>query len=113
MRISADLILINGKVITLDSSSSIHQAVAIKGERIVAIGTNDKVKSLASKNTKIVNLRGSTVLPGINDSHIHAALYGGTRPPLALDLRLPQGGRLRKSSSLLERRSGKLSTESG
>ena len=88
---SADLVLINGKVITLDSRSSIHQAVATKGQRVVAVGTNEEVRALAGKDTRILNLRGGTVLPGINDSHIHAALYGGTRPPLALDLRLPKG----------------------
>lgn len=98
---SADLVLTNGKVITLDSRLSIHQAVAIKGQKFVAVGTNEEVKSLADKNTRILNLRGVTVLPGINDSHIHAALYGGTRPPSALDLRLPRGKSIKEIVKLV------------
>jgi len=85
----ADLVLINGKVITGDILFSIKQAVAIKGDRIMAVGTNEEVKTLASKKTKILDIKGKTVLPGINDAHIHAALYGGTKPPLALDVSYP------------------------
>jgi len=84
-----DLIITNGKVITVDKSFSIAQAVAVKGERIVAVGTNEKIKALASRQTKTLDLKGKTMLPGINDAHIHAALYWGSRPPLVLDVGFP------------------------
>jgi len=76
-------------VVTADSNFSIAQAVAVKGDKIVAVGTNDEIEALAGKNAKVLDLKGKTVLPGINDAHIHAALYGGTRPPLALDVGYP------------------------
>lgn len=84
-----DLIIINGKVITVDSDFSIAQAVAVKSDRIVAVGTSDEIEALADKNAKVLDLKGKTVLPGINDAHIHAALYGGMRPPLALNIGYP------------------------
>lgn len=84
-----DLIITNGKVITVDKNFSIAQAVAVKGERIVAVGTNEKIKALANKKTQTLDLKGKTMLPGINDAHIHAALYWGSRPPLVLDVGFP------------------------
>jgi predicted amidohydrolase YtcJ len=84
-----DLIIINGKVITVDRSFSIAEAVAVKGERIVAVGTNDKIKALAGRQTKTLDLKGKTMLPGINDAHIHAGLYWGSRPPVVLDVGYP------------------------
>lgn len=85
----ADLAFINGKIITVDGSFSIAQAVAVKGDRIVAVGTDEDVKTVVGAGTEVVDLKGRTMLPGINDSHIHAALYGGTRPPLTLDVGYP------------------------
>ena len=85
----ADLAFVNGKVITVDGSFSIAQAVAVKGNRIVAVGTNESVKEVIDAETEVFDLRGRTMLPGINDAHIHAALYGGTRPPLTLDIGYP------------------------
>jgi predicted amidohydrolase YtcJ len=85
----ADLIIINGKVITVDKSFSIRQAVAVKDGKIVAIGKDEEVKALIGKNTKVLDIHGKPVLPGINDSHTHTALYAGTRPPLTLDVGYP------------------------
>jgi hypothetical protein len=86
----ADLIIINSKVITVDRNFSIAQAVAVKGERIIAIGTNNKIRALAGRHTKIIDLKGKTLLPGINDAHIHATLYWGSRPPVVLDVGYPK-----------------------
>jgi hypothetical protein len=86
---SADLVIINGKVITVDKGFSIAQATAVKGERIIAVGTNEQVKALAGKRTKMLDLKGKCLLPGINDAHIHAALYWGSRPPVVLDAGYP------------------------
>ena len=86
----ADLLLVNGKVITVDSRFSIKQAVAIKGNRIIAVGSNEEInKFLPSHNTQVFDLKGKAVLPGINDSHGHPTFLGGVRPPLALDLSYP------------------------
>jgi len=87
--LAADLVIINGKIVTVDKEFSIAQAVAVKDGKIIAVGKNDEVKALAGKNTKVLDLKGKTVLPGINDSHIHAFAYWGTRPPLAVDVGYP------------------------
>jgi predicted amidohydrolase YtcJ len=84
-----DLVFINGKILTVNSGFSIAQSVAIKGDRIVAVGSNREVKPFTGAGTEVIDLKGKTVLPGINDAHIHAALYGGTRPPLTLDVGYP------------------------
>jgi predicted amidohydrolase YtcJ len=88
-RMLADLIIINGKVITVDSKFSIAQAVAVKDGKIVAAGKNDEIKALAGKRTKILNLKGKTMLPGINDTHCHISDWALSRPPLMLDIRFP------------------------
>ena len=72
------LILYNGKIVTADREFSIAEAVAISDDRITAVGTNGEVRSLAASNTRLVDLAGKTVLPGLIDTHTHplgAALY--------------------------------------
>ena len=71
-----DLILYNAHIITSDPSNPVAYAVAIKGEHIVAIGTNDEVLHLASGFTKKVDLGGKTVTPGFIDAHSHPASSG-------------------------------------
>ena len=85
----ADLLFVNGKVITVDSRFSIKQAIAVKNGWIVAVGSNDEIKELKGSNTQIIDLKGRPLLPGTNDTHTHAVLFGGTKPPLCLDLRYP------------------------
>lgn len=75
---SADTVLVNGKVVTLDARSTVAQAVAIRDGRIVAVGSNDDVRKNAGPNTKVVDLGGRTVIPGLMDSHIHAIRAGLT-----------------------------------
>jgi len=65
------LILINGKVITVDAHDSVAEAVAIQGGKIVAVGTNEEIRKLASKNARIVDLHGRTATPGLIDTHCH------------------------------------------
>jgi hypothetical protein len=72
----ADLILHNGKILTVDAKFSIVQAVAIKGGRFVAVGDDRTVLAERGSRTKVVNLRGQTVVPGLMDSHVHP-LEGG------------------------------------
>lgn len=66
-----DLILVNGKIFTSDTTPPYAQAIAIQGERIAAIGTSEEMKRLAGKDTRIIDLGGRTVIPGINDAHKH------------------------------------------
>ncbi|MGD0134554.1 MAG: amidohydrolase [Bryobacteraceae bacterium] len=66
-----DLILSNGKIITVDERFSIAQAVAIKGDRIVAVGSNQEMARLAGPNTRRIDLLGRSVTPGLIDNHMH------------------------------------------
>jgi predicted amidohydrolase YtcJ len=68
----ADIVLINGKIITMDAHLSIAQAVAIKQDKILAVGTNNEIKKLTGNKTKIIDLAGKTVIPGLIDFHTHA-----------------------------------------
>ncbi len=68
-----DLILHHGKIVTVDHDFHIAQALAVKGDRVLAVGSNDEVRRLARSGTKQIDLRGKTVLPGLMDSHAHSA----------------------------------------
>ncbi len=72
----ADLLLINGKVVTLDAASSVKEALAVEAGHIAATGGTDEIRKLAGPSTKIVDLGGRTVIPGLIDSHIHAIRAG-------------------------------------
>jgi predicted amidohydrolase YtcJ len=68
---SADLILTNGKIITVDPAFTIAQAIAIAGDRILAVGPDAAVAAMASPATRVVDLKGKAVIPGITDGHAH------------------------------------------
>ncbi|MGH9362406.1 MAG: amidohydrolase, partial [Thermoanaerobaculia bacterium] len=68
---TADLILLNGKVVTVDARDSIQEAVAIAGERLLRVGTKAEALSTRGPSTRVVDLGGRTVLPGLIDSHTH------------------------------------------
>ncbi|MFQ6076220.1 MAG: amidohydrolase [Candidatus Bathyarchaeia archaeon] len=74
--LSADLILMNGNVLTVDKDFSRAEAVAVKDGRIVRVGKNREVKPLAGKGTMILDLQGKTVLPGFIDAHCHMWMFG-------------------------------------
>ncbi len=84
----ADLILHNAKVVTVDARFSIAQAVAIRGNKIVAVGADaDVLKRERGPKTQVLDLHGRTVLPGLIDAHVHAlesglGEYRGKLPPL-------------------------------
>jgi predicted amidohydrolase YtcJ len=67
----ADLIVYNGKIVTVDSESSICRAMAVKDNRILHVGSNEEILQLKGGETKVVNLNGKMVLPGFIDSHVH------------------------------------------
>jgi predicted amidohydrolase YtcJ len=72
----ADLLLHHGRVVTVDAGFSIAESAAIEGERILAVGTDAELESLAGPETRRVDLNGRTLLPGIFDSHIHVSNVG-------------------------------------
>ena len=67
----ADLVLRNGKVITVDAAFTIAQAIAIAGERIVAVGPDAAMAAQTGPATRVIDLNGRTVIPGITDGHAH------------------------------------------
>ena len=67
----ADLILVHGKVVTADREFSIRQAIAVKGDRLLVVGTDAEVLKARGQHTTVVDLGGKTVLPGLIDSHTH------------------------------------------
>lgn len=68
---SADIILVNGKIFTGSPTHPYVEAVAIKGERILSIGTSRQINALSGSQTKRIDLGGHLVIPGINDAHYH------------------------------------------
>ena len=73
---SADLLLINGKIGTQDAASTMSEAIAIEAGHIVAIGGTTELSKRAAPSTKVIDLGGRTVIPGLIDSHIHAIRAG-------------------------------------
>src|SRR5215813_6627642 len=73
---TADTILRNGKVLTVDQDFSIAQAVAIKDGLIAAVGSNDQIAKWRGAATQYIDLAGKTVIPGIIDGHPHLAVEG-------------------------------------
>jgi predicted amidohydrolase YtcJ len=71
-----DLILINGKAITMNPSQPIAQAVAISAGHVVVVGSDTEIKQWIGKTTKIVDLHGKTLVPGFTDTHVHMADFG-------------------------------------
>jgi predicted amidohydrolase YtcJ len=71
-----DLILINGKILTVDAKDSIAQAVAIAKSKIVAVGTTPEIQRMAGPATRVIDLHGLTATPGLMDTHGHYAASG-------------------------------------
>ncbi len=68
---TADIILYNGKVITVDGAFSIKEAVAVSGDKILAVGNSADVEKMAGSATERIDLMGKTVIPGLMDAHLH------------------------------------------
>jgi predicted amidohydrolase YtcJ len=70
---TADLIVFNGKILTVDPRFRVADSLAVRGARILAVGTQAEVARLVGFQTRRIDLRGRTVLPGLMDSHVHAS----------------------------------------
>jgi predicted amidohydrolase YtcJ len=84
----ADLIFHGGKIVTVDSKFTVHQALASKNGVIIKVGSDNEVLKLLDKTTVVVNLKGNMVLPGLIDSHVHpvsAAMHEFDHPIPSMD----------------------------
>ena len=68
---SPELILINGRIATVDHLRPFAEAVAIQNGRFISVGSNEEIMRLRASNTETIDLGGRTVIPGLNDSHMH------------------------------------------
>ncbi len=82
----ADLVLINGKIVSMDNRSTtpdtpgqIYQSMAVKGKRIMALGSNQEMRSLAGPDTHFLDVGSRTVLPGLIQTHHHTFLFADLR----------------------------------
>lgn len=72
----ADLVLLNGRIVTVDAEGSVAEAVAVRGSRIEAVGSDEALSMYIGEETVVMDLEGKTVLPGLIDSHMHPGSYG-------------------------------------
>lgn len=89
----ADRVLLNGRVLTMDRQDRIAEAVAIRGSRILAVGTTAEIEALAAPDTERIDLAGRTATPGLIDTHLHFS-SGGLMRLTTLDLSYPNVKRI-------------------
>lgn len=80
-----DMVFLNGVVYTVDEARPRAEAVAVRGERIVAVGSNAEIRKLVAGDTQVIDLAGRFLMPGFNDAHVHMASAGETL--MTIDLR--------------------------
>lgn len=80
---AADLIIQNAKVAILNGNDDFAQSVAVKDNKILAVGTNEELDKLKGENTNVIDAKGRTLIPGLNDSHTHV-IRGGINYNLEL-----------------------------
>ncbi|MCP2605335.1 amidohydrolase [Candidatus Aminicenantes bacterium AH-873-B07] len=80
----ANMVLLNGNVITMNSKKPSAEAVAIINDKIIKVGDNKEIKKLIGPETKVINLKGKTVVPGFIDAHLHFVSLGNTKKILNL-----------------------------
>ncbi len=80
VREHADLVFLSGAVYTVDPQRPWAEAIAVRGGRIVAVGSNSEVRPYVGDDTRVVDLDGRMLLPGFHDAHLHPRLRGARRP---------------------------------
>jgi predicted amidohydrolase YtcJ len=89
----ADVIAINGHIISVDDGGlnenpgNIYEAMAIKNHRIQALGTTERIRTIANADTKVIDLKGMTVIPGIVESHVH--IFGDAKIAAQMGIQSP------------------------
>ena len=96
---SSDTVLLNGHIYTANTKGRWVEAVAITGEKIDAVGSNAEISPHRSANTKVIDLEGKTVIPGITDGHVH--LWFGALALHGFNLSTPESNISSKDSDLL------------
>src|SRR5688572_20975323 len=71
-----ELILTGGRIYTLDPARPWAEAVAVRGDRIVGVGTSAEMRQAAGSSTRVIDLNGAFVTPGFNDGHVHVEATG-------------------------------------
>lgn len=108
-----DFVLLNGKIFTSDSVHPYVEALAIRGERIVATGDSAKVQALADPHTKRIDLGGRTAIPGINDAHMHLELQPASSVSLTFKNRNPSWAEVKDAIAAAVQKSPKGTIISG
>ena len=86
------MVLTNAKVVTVDANESIAEAVAVKFGRILAVGSNEQIKSLTGPDTEVIDLKERTMIPGLNDSHCHISSADGLQRVMGVIDASQEGG---------------------
>ena len=103
-----DLVLVNGTVLTVDPDDHIAEAVAIRGDRIVAVGTTAAIDSLTGPGTKRIDLKGKTVTPGLLDAHVHFSPSNSVDMPGVIDLSYPAVKSIEEIKAAVTRRAAEV-----
>jgi predicted amidohydrolase YtcJ len=77
-QVAADLLLVNGKIYTVDNTRPFTSALAVRGGRVVFVGSDVEARTLANAATSVIDLHGATVMPGFVDAHAHLLGLGNT-----------------------------------
>ncbi|MEZ5923478.1 MAG: amidohydrolase [Hyphomicrobiaceae bacterium] len=81
---AADLVVLNGRVLTMDANTPRAEAVAVRGNRIFAVGTSRQVSELRDRKTRVIDAQGASVLPGFIEAHLHIFPGGASLDALSL-----------------------------
>ena len=117
MEVYADKIFVNGPIITSNSNNDVVEAVAVRENKIIYVGNEERIEEFKGKDTEIIDLKGRSMIPGFIDSHLHFALYGMKQGPI-IDVTSDKAGSIEKIKSLIKeavksKKSGEWITLSG
>lgn len=85
-RKQADLVVLHGNVLVMDKRFTRGRALALRDGRVLAVGSTKEIRRLVGRRTEVLDAQGGTVLPGINDSHVHLSSLGLTLPPFSYNV---------------------------
>jgi predicted amidohydrolase YtcJ len=104
----ADLIVFNGKIVTNTRAFDIAEALAVRGDKIIAVGSNADINKLAGAQTRRLDLQGKTVIPGLIDTHTHALDWATSIVRDEIDLRYPKTAKIADVTGLVGERAKKV-----
>ncbi len=98
--LAPDAVYVNGTIVTMNAAQPQAEAVAVFGERIVAVGDGREIRAMAGPRTRVVDLQGRTMLPGLYDAHSHF-VHGATAGMYMVNLNSPPIGRIRTMEEIV------------